>query len=381
MSDHKIAKSDASASERSSPTLLPEGYSHFQEGIKWVSDLMEIEDCDADWLLDAEFICKRISEIMCKKDWIYKFVLEHLLSTATFYRGSKIDVPLDFEQYLRFYMPFPVTPIFNAAQPGYINLYAPTTHPMITKGYVNPENVQLLLRGNLRDAINQIKGIYCDSGVHYKLTYRTHEIGDQGFVHEILACEKRESGMPSIISFVFLPALQFKFADFPLPTFVPAGPAWAHCNNVYYWLALLQVYPQYDHRSFCPYVPRMQFIQDERMLKYRNVLRLLVKIGIGNNIPDISDIFVLKGLHFFRLRYSMSCDCNLSLATLFMELLNIHTQIIYNDAVQKVLIFGGCQQHCMQEALKLDAIARNVSMFYYMNYIHLEHLKQMFGLI
>lgn len=35
----------------------------------------------------------------------------------------------------------------------------------------------------------------------------------------------------------------------------------------------------------------------------------------------------------------------------------------------------------MQEALKLDAIARNVSMFYYMNYIRLDHLKHLFGLI
>ncbi|KAL7732086.1 hypothetical protein ACLKA6_015847 [Drosophila palustris] len=372
MSDQKIAKSEVS---------LPEGYSYFQEGIKWVSDLMEIDESDAEWLVDAEYISKKISDVMCKKDWIYKFVLEHLLTTATFYRGSKIDVPLDFEQYLRFHMPFPVTPIFNASQPGYINLYAPSTHPMITKNYVNPENVQLLLRGNLRDAINQLKCIYCENGVQYKLSYRTHEIGDQGFVHEILACEKRDSGMPSIISFVFLPALQFKFSEFPLPTFVPSGPSWSHCNNVYYWLALLQVYPQYDHRSFCPYVPRMQFIHDERMVKYRNVVRLLVKIGIGNNIPDISDIFVIKGLHFFRLRYSMSCDCNLSLSTLFMELLNIHTNIMYNDAMNKLLLFGGCQEHCMQEALKLDAIARNVSMFYYMNYIHLDHLKRLFGLI
>ncbi|KAH8365688.1 hypothetical protein KR093_003387 [Drosophila rubida] len=342
---------------------------------------MEIEDSDADWLVDAEFICKRISDVMTKKDWIYKYVLEHLLTTATFYRGSKIDVPLDFEQYLRFHMPFPVTPIFNASQPGYINLYAPSTHPMITKGYVNPEHVQVLLRGNLRDAINQLKGVRCDSGVQYKLSYRTHEIGDQGFVHEILACEQRDGGMPSIISFVFLPALQFKFAEFPLPAFVPSGPAWAHCSNVYYWLALLQVYPQYDSRSFCPYVPRMQFVQDDRMVKYRNVLRLLVKIGLGNNIPDISDIFVIKGLHFFRLRYSMSCDCNLSLSTLFMELLNIHTNIIYTDAMHKLLVFGSCQQHCMQEALKLDTIARNVSMFYYMNYIPWDQLKQMFGLI
>ncbi|XP_062130174.1 uncharacterized protein LOC133841593 [Drosophila sulfurigaster albostrigata] len=379
MGDQKITKCDAEPA--SSPLLLPDGYSYFQDGIKWVSDLMEIEDSDADWLVDAEFICKRISDVMSKKDWIYKSVLEHLLTTATFYRGSKIDVPLDFEQYLRFQMPFHVTPIFNASQPGYINLYASSTHPMITKGYVNPELVQVLLRGNLRDAINQLKSVYCDSKVHYKLSYRTHEIGDQGFVHEILACEQRDGGMPSIISFVFLPALQFKFSEFPLPSFVPSGPAWAHCNNVYYWLALLQVYPQYDNRSFCPYVPRMQFVQDDRMVKYRNVLRLLVKIGLGNNIPDISDIFVIKGLHFFRLRYSMSCDCNLSLPTLFMELLNIHTNIIYTDATHKLMVFGNCQQHSMQEALKLDTIARNVSMFYYMNYIPWDRLKQMFGLI
>ncbi|EDV95929.1 uncharacterized protein LOC6556802 [Drosophila grimshawi] len=374
MTDHKI--------ESEISLFLPEAYCNFQDGMKWILDLMEIEDCDGDWLQDAEFICKRISEVMYKKDWIYKFVLRNLLSTATFYRGSKIDVPLDFDQYLHFQMPFPVTPIFNTVQPGYINLYAPiTTHPMITKGYVNPENVQLLLRGNLRDAISRIKYIYCSSGVQYTLKYRTHEIGDQGFVHEILACEQRDSGMPSIISFVFLPALEFKFADFPLPTFVPTGPAWTHCSTASYWLALLQVYPQYDNRSFCPYVPRMQLIKNESLLKYRNALRLLVKIGMGNNIPDISDIFVLKGLHFFRLRYSMNCDCNISLATLFMELLNIHTHMTYNDALLKVLIFGDGEQHSMQHALKLDAIARSVSMYYYINNIHVDQLKQMFGLI
>lgn len=52
-----------------------------------------------------------------------------------------------------------------------------------------------------------------------------------------------------------------------------------------------------------------------------------------------------------------------------------------NDAMHKLVVFGGYQEHCMQEALKLDAIARNVSMFYYMNYIRLDHLKHLFGLI
>ncbi|XP_030372263.1 uncharacterized protein LOC115622458 [Scaptodrosophila lebanonensis] len=343
--------------------------------------MMEIDDMDADWLVDAEFICKTITDIMSEKDWIYKFMLQHLLATATFFRGSKIDVPLDFEQYLRFHMPFPVTPIFNAAQPGYIHLYAPTTHPMVSNSFVNPESVQLLLRGNLRDTMDHLSSIFCNSGVEYKLAYRTHDIGDQGFIHEILACEQRDFGMPSIISFVFLPALQFSITEFPLPPFVPTSPAWTHCGDSFYWLALLQVYPRYDNRSFCPYVPRMQLIQDERMIKYRNVLRLLMRIGIGNDIPDISDIFVLKGLHFFRLRYSTSCDCNLSLATLFMELLNIHTDITYHDALQKYMTFGGFQQHWMCNALKLDCIARNVSMFYYINCIHLDHLKHLFGII
>lgn len=63
------------------------------------------------------------------------------------------------------------------------------------------------------------------------------------------------------------------------------------------------------------------------------------------------------------------------------QLLNIHTNIMCNDAMHKLVVFGGCQEHCMQEALKLDAIARNVSMFYYMNYIRLDHLKHLFGLI
>lgn len=70
----------------------------------------------------------------------------------------------------------------------------------------------------------------------------------------------------------------------------------------------------------------------------------------------------------------------LSISNCF-QLLNIHTQIIYNDAMQKVLAFGESQQHFLQEAIKLDAIARNVSMFYYTNYVHLEQLKHMFGLI
>ncbi|KAH8239693.1 hypothetical protein KR032_006729, partial [Drosophila birchii] len=363
----------------------------------------EIDESDADWLVDAEAICLVLTEAMAGKDVVYKYMLKHLLATATFYRGSKIDFPLDFEQYLRFRMPFPVTPVFNSSQPGYINLLAPTSHPMVSNGYVNPESVQLLLRGNLRDAIRRLSVIRCPSGLQYKLSYRTHEIGDQGFVHEILACEKRLSGgMPSVVSFVFLPAMEFSFAEHPLPTFVPSGPAWSHCcSSTFYWLALFQVYPHFDRRSFCPYVPRMQGIQDERMIKYRNVLRLLLRIGTGNNIPDLSDIFVLKGLHFYRLRYNAACDCNLSLSTLFIEvsrelkleinrfeeeffllqLLGIHREITYNEALQKFVTFGGQQAHWMGDAIRLYSITRNVAMFYYMNCIPVEHLKHLFGII
>ncbi|KAH8305246.1 hypothetical protein KR018_006263, partial [Drosophila ironensis] len=343
----------------------------------------EIDDSDADWLHDAEAICQIITDAMAEKDVVYKFILQHLISTATFYRGTKIDFPLNFEQYLRFQMPFPVTPVFNSAKPGFINLLAPTTHPMVIHGFVNPEIIQLLLRGNLREAINQLDVITCPGGGQYKLNYRTHEIGDQGFVHEILAYEQRPAGeIPSVVSFVFLPALQFSFAEFPLPPFVPSGPAWMHCcTSTFYWLALFQVYPQYDRRSFCPYVPRMQGIQDERMVKYKNVLRLLMRIGMGNNIPDLSDIFVLKGLHFYRLRYNANCDCNLSLATLFMESLSIHKDITYNEALQRFITFGGHEQHWMRGALRLDSIARNVATFYYLNCIHIDQLKHLFGIV
>ncbi|XP_070142096.1 uncharacterized protein [Drosophila kikkawai] len=250
---------------------LPEGHVFFHEGIKLISDYGEIDDCDADWLVDAEAICQVLTEAMAEKDVVYKYMLKHLLATATFYRGSKIDFPLDFEQYLRFRMPFPVTPVFNSSQPGYINLLAPTSHPM--------------------------------------------------------------------------------------------------------------VYPHFDRRSFCPYVPRMQGIQDERMIKYRNVLRLLLRIGTGNNIPDMSDIFVLKGLHFYRLRYNANCDCNLSLPTLFIELLGIHREITYNEALQRFVTFGGQQAHWMGDATRLYSITRNVAMFYYMNCIPVEHLKHLFGII
>ncbi|EDV41148.2 uncharacterized protein Dana_GF10871 [Drosophila ananassae] len=362
---------------------LPEGHSYFHDGIKIISDYGEIDASDADWLMDAEAISQILTEAMAEKDMVYKYILQNLLTTATFYRGSKIDFPLDFEQYLRFQMPFPVTPVFNSTKPGYINLLTPTSHPMVSNGYVNPESIQLLLRGNLRDTIAQLDVIYCPSGVQYKLSYRTHEIGDQGFVHEILACEKREAGgMPSMVSFVFLPALQFEFTEHPLPPFVPSGPVWLHCcSSTIYWLALFQVYPQYDRRSFCPYVPRMQGIQDERMVKYRNVLRLLLRIGTGNNIPDLSDIFVLKGLHFYRLRYNATCDCSLSLAMLFIEFLTIHKEITYNEAMQKYMTFGGQEQHWMRGALQLDSIARNVSTFYYLNCIHVDHLKNLFGIM
>ncbi|XP_022213893.2 uncharacterized protein LOC111068605 [Drosophila obscura] len=362
--------------------ILPEGHSFFHEGIKMISECGEIDEGDADWQLDAEFLCRTIREAMSEKDLVYKFLLQNLLATATFYRGSKIDFPLDFDQYLRFRMPFRVTPIFNMTQPAYIHLHALNGHPMVSNGYVNPESVQLFLRGNLRDAITHMGSVSCNSGVRYKLSYRTHEIGDQGFVHEILACESRNEGMPSVISFVFLPAMQFTFAEHPLPSFVPSGPAWLHCNGTFHWLALLQVYPQYDRRSFCPYVPRMQYIRDERMLKYRTVLRLLLRIGTGNNIPDLCDIFVLKGLHFYRLRYSSSCDCHLSLATLFIEMLNIHREVAYNEAWQKSITFGlHQQQHWMRDALSLDSIVRNLTMLYHINCIHVDHLKQLFGII
>ncbi|KAH8380210.1 hypothetical protein KR009_009493 [Drosophila setifemur] len=347
-----------------------------------ISDYGEIEQSDADWLLDAEAMCQILTEAMAEKDVVYQFLLQNLLTTATFHRGTKIDFPLDFEQYLRFQMPFPVMPVFNSSKPGYINLMAPTSHPMVSNGYVNPESIQLLLRGNLRDAIAHLGLVTCPSGVQYRISYRTHEIGDQGFVHEILACEQRDSGgMPSVVSFVFLPALQFSYAEHPLPSFVPSGPAWMQCcSSTFYWLALFQVYPQYDRRSFCPYVPRMQGIQDDRKVKYRNVLRLLLRIGTGNNIPDLSDIFVLKGLHFYRLRYNATCDCHLSLSTLFIELLSIHREIIYNEALQKFITFGGQQNLWMRDAIRLDSIARNVTMFYYLNCIHVDHLKHLFGI-
>ncbi|XP_016969008.1 uncharacterized protein LOC108037067 [Drosophila rhopaloa] len=348
-----------------------------------ISDYGEIDESDADWLTDAESICQIVTEAMAEKDVVYRFMMQNLLATANFYRASKIDFPLNFEQYLRFRMPFPVTPVFNASKPGYINLLAHTSHPMVSNGYVNPESIQLLLRGNLRDAISQLGVIRCSSGLQYRLSYRSHEIGDQGLVHEILACEKRDfGGMPRVVSFVFLPALQFSFAEHPLPTFVPSGPAWTHCSSgTFYWLALFQVYPQFDRRSFCPYVPRMQGIQGERMIKYRNVLRLLLRIGTANNISDLSDIFVLKGLHFYRLRYNATCDCNLSLATLFIELLMIHKVITYNEALQKFVTFGGQQQHWMSDAVRLDGIAKNVSIFYCINCIPIDHLKHLFGIM
>ncbi|SPP87528.1 uncharacterized protein LOC117589213 [Drosophila guanche] len=371
-------KSEANCGEA---LILPEEHS-FHDGIKVIAECGEIDEGDADWLLDAQVISRTIREAMSEKDLVYNFMLQNLLATATFYRGSKIDFPLRFDQYLRFRMPFRVTPIFNTAQPAYIHLHAAHVHPMVSNDYLNPESVQLFLRGNLRDAISHMGSISCRSGVRYSLSYRTHEIGDQGFVHEILASECRDAGMPSVISFVFLPAMQFSFVEHPLPSFVPSGPAWAHCSGTSYWLALLQVYPQYDRRSFCPFVPRMQHIRDERMLKYRHALRLLLRIGTANHIPDLCDFFVLKGLHFYRLRYSASCDCHLSLATLFIEMLNIHREVAYNEAWQKCITFGWQQlqsHNWLSDVLALDSLVRDVTILYHINHIHLDHLKQLFG--
>ncbi|XP_034657269.1 uncharacterized protein LOC117894374 [Drosophila subobscura] len=283
-----------------------------------LEELLISDDDRSEYTRDAVELQNFVIEELKEADINFRKAFDGLSLTGSYLDGVKLKTPDEFDLHMKLKFPFPITPTKD--EKGFVFLYANgSNHSIVTDNYINRKELQDWLRDAFDKVFDSELSVLCKSGEEYELMYTAK---GTGCAHTIEAEGKNRN-----ISFDFVPAFEFAWAQWPLDKTCIYN---SRKKKLMYfpWFAVPQ-YKQgtWDDRIFMVCVPHWERQLTMDLHNFKNVLRLMkgLRDAHATDFPKLSS-YMLKTVLLHKLG---RVDWRTNLGTLFMKMwtfLVVHLQ-------------------------------------------------------